>query len=250
MNWLLLRGLARDSRHWYEFPEYVEKMKGTQKVFAIDYLGVGSKNEEKSPLKISDYVEDMRDEWLKLKEENEGPWSVIGISMGGMMALDWCERHADDFEHAVLLNTSTSDSGKIYHRMSIEAMRTFSKLVFNKDHRERERKALSLTVKMKELSDDLLDAYAAYFEERPLNRVNFVRQLIAASHYRLPKKIKADILLLAGKQDKLANYKCSVEISKRLGATLELHEQAGHDLPIDDPEWIIKKIEEHYFDSK
>lgn len=225
-------------------------MKCSENVYALDYLGVGSKNKLASPLKIESYVDDLREDWLKLKNKHEGPWGVIGISMGGMMALDWSARFEDDFEKVVLLNTSTSDTAPIYRRMSVEAMMTFSKLIFNKNNREREKKALSLTVKMADLTDELLDAYAQYFEEKPLNRLNFLRQVFAASQYKLPKKIKSDVLVMAGKNDKLAHYICSVEIAKRLNAPLELHDQAGHDLPIDDPNWIIQKIEEHYFLSK
>lgn len=250
MNWLLLRGLARESRHWYKFPDYLHEIDETQNVFALDYLGVGTKNEEKSPLKISSYVDNLRDEWIELKQKHPGRWGVIGISMGAMMALDWCDRYEDDFEKLVLLNTSTRDTASIFHRLSFEAIGTFSKLIFNKDTRDREKKALSLTVKMKELPDDLLDAYAEFFEDRPLRRLNFLRQVFAASHYKLPKSIKAQTLVLAGKEDKLAHYKCSQEISKRLSVPLELHEQAGHDLPIDDPDWIIEMMRKHYFLSK
>lgn len=250
MNWLLLRGLARESRHWYKFPDHLHKIDETQNVFALDYLGVGSKNQKSSPLKISAYVDELREEWLELKGKYSGPWGVIGISMGAMMALDWCDRFEDDFENLIVMNTSTRDTANIFNRLSIEAIGTFSKLIFNKDTRDREKKALSLTVKMKELPDDLLDAYAEFFDDKPLKRTNFLRQVFAASHYTLPKSIKAKTLVLAGKEDKLAHYKCSQEISKKLNVPLELHEQAGHDLPIDDPDWIINMMKKHYFLSK
>ena len=209
-----------------------------------------SKNNSKSPLEINKYVQDLRHDWLRLKETNPGPWGVVGISMGGMMALDWCDKFCDDFKNCILINTSTSDTAPVHRRISFEAISTFSKLLFNKDNREREAKALSLTVKMKELPDHLLDAYAGFFEDKSLNRLNFIRQVFAASHFKLPQSVEASTLVLAGKQDKLAHFECSVEISKKLSAPLELHELAGHDLPIDDPDWIIEMIKKHYLESK
>ncbi len=250
MNWLLLRGLAREGRHWHTFPDKIKNLKGCENVFTIDYLGVGSKNEKKSPLKISQYVDDLRSEWLKMKEEHPGEWGVIAISMGGMMALDWTDRFEDDFTKTVLINTSTRDVAPVYRRLSFEAIGTFSKAIFNTNTRDREKNVLGLTVKMGEIDDELLDLYTDLFEDRPINRLNFLRQVFAASHYKLPKKVKTDTLVLAGKKDKLAHYQCSIEIAKRLNATLELHEQAGHDLPIDDPDWILKMITKHYFESK
>jgi hypothetical protein len=42
--------------------------------------------------------------------------------------------------------------------------------------------------------------------------------------------------------DRLAHESCSTAIASKLSVPLITHPDAGHDLPMDDPEWLISQF--------
>jgi len=52
------------------------------------------------------------------------------------------------------------------------------------------------------------------------------------------------VLLLAGQLDELVNAKCSRALAQRWRCAIRLHPTAGHDLPLDDGEWVSRQIRE------
>ncbi|MGB1477517.1 MAG: alpha/beta fold hydrolase, partial [Marinobacter salsuginis] len=51
-----------------------------------------------------------------------------------------------------------------------------------------------------------------------------------------------DALLLASRGDRIVHWRCSAALEERWQWTMKLHPDAGHDLPLDDPEWIIQQL--------
>ena len=56
-------------------------------------------------------------------------------------------------------------------------------------------------------------------------------------------------LVLAATGDRLVSYHCSEAIARRLGLAIQVHrgegnEAAGHDLPIDAPDWVCSRMNE------
>jgi pimeloyl-ACP methyl ester carboxylesterase len=49
-------------------------------------------------------------------------------------------------------------------------------------------------------------------------------------------------LLLASQTDHLVNVICSTTLAQRWQCALHLHPSAGHDLPLDDGDWVITHI--------
>ena len=58
MQWLLLRGLAREQAHWIDFPEIFEKIVPDAKVHCLDLPGVGTERDRPSPLNVPAIVDD------------------------------------------------------------------------------------------------------------------------------------------------------------------------------------------------
>ena len=50
MNWLFLRGLARDARHWGPFPHIFEERVPEAKVFTLDLAGMGTERRRNAPI--------------------------------------------------------------------------------------------------------------------------------------------------------------------------------------------------------
>ncbi len=95
MRWLLIRGLSRDARHWGSFPQTFAEELGVE-VKTIDPPGFGTQIARTSPSTIAEITDDIRD------RANIGgdDWSILGISLGGMVTLDWIARYPNDFQRA------------------------------------------------------------------------------------------------------------------------------------------------------
>jgi len=52
-----------------------------------------------------------------------------------------------------------------------------------------------------------------------------------------------DVLILSSKQDRLVHVSCSLAIASRWKCPAQLHPMAGHDLVLDDPNWVIEKVQ-------
>ena len=52
----------------------------------------------------------------------------------------------------------------------------------------------------------------------------------------------AAVLLLASQNDHLVNSRCSLAIADAWHCALALHPDAGHDLPLDAPQWVIEQV--------
>ncbi|MGZ5183361.1 MAG: alpha/beta fold hydrolase, partial [Ramlibacter sp.] len=72
---------------------------------------------------------------------------------------------------------------------------------------------------------------------------NALRQLWAAARYRAPDRPPAvPLLLLASAGDRLVHPSCSARLADRWEVPLRLHPWAGHDLPLDDPAWVLDHV--------
>lgn len=245
-NWLFLRGLARESRHWGELPSLFESLNSEVKVHFLDLPGAGKNNHMSSPLSIDKYTDKLRLEWFKLRAKFGGDWGIMAISMGGMIGMDWCSRFPHDFNSLVLINSSGSNLSPIYHRLSFEALGIIFQLFLKEDLKEREKRILTLTTTLRPISEKLIENYVLISKEISFKRINFLRQIYAAARFKVPNKLEQKILLLAAKKDRLAHYKCTEALAKHLEAPYFIHKSAGHDLPLDDPHWIIEKVESFF----
>src|SRR5438552_440235 len=95
-RWLLLRGLAREQRHWGRFrPELSARLPPGAEIHCLDLPGTGTEHLRGSPANIAAIAEDVRERWLGLR--GEGPWGLLAVSLGGMVAMEWCAAHPADF---------------------------------------------------------------------------------------------------------------------------------------------------------
>jgi pimeloyl-ACP methyl ester carboxylesterase len=243
-RWLFLRGLAREQRHFGAFPQRFAATLGVD-VLCLDLPGFGTEADRVSPSTIDAIADDVRDRWGKAAGGSIGHrrrWSILGVSLGGMVALSWCARFATDFERCVVVNTSAADLSPPWHRLRPGSWPTVLR-AFLQAPSARERALLALTVHG-DAGDRgaLAEAFAAYFLERPPSRRSAWRQLLAASTSSLPATVAVPTLVLASEADRLVSWRCSARIAAELGAPLHVHPTAGHDLPQDDPEWLCARV--------
>jgi len=71
-NWLILRGLAREQRHWGPFVDIFEAKVPGSRVHTLDLPGVGTECQRDSPATVAGIVSDLRERLSPLREAYEG----------------------------------------------------------------------------------------------------------------------------------------------------------------------------------
>ncbi len=239
MRWLLLRGFTREQRHWGEFPDIMAESLGEQ-VVCIDAPGFGTEAERRSPYSIQAITDDVRARFAEIRGDDE--WSVLGISLGGMLTLDWCARYPEDFVRSVVVNSAAANVSRPWDRFSVPALKQLvgSRFLSPEDA---ERAVLNISSNRKDLDfDSLSETFAEWNAERHPSRASIAGQAIAAASFRAAPKLNVPLLVLSSRGDRLVSYRCSEGLAERFDAPLQLHDTAGHDLALDDPDWICQQI--------
>lgn len=241
MDWLLLRGLARESGHWGGLIERLRRARPGDSFHTLDLPGTGLNNHLRSPATIAEN----RQFVIGASAHLPRPLTLLGMSLGGMVALDWAQNRPKDCAALVLINSS-SDMSPPWQRLLPHNWPAIVQLLLNPDPERREMKILGLTS-----NGSLCKTVAGEWLEiqrlRPVSTSNVVRQLYAASRFSPAASAPpVPVLLLASRQDRLVSWHCSEALSRAWQCPMALHEGAGHDLPLDDPDWLISQLNAHF----
>lgn len=237
-TWVFLRGLAREARHWGDFPARFRATCGGD-ILVPDLPGNGRLWAETSPTRVEDMVEACRH---RLREQGKvPPYYLLGLSMGGMVAVAWARRHPEECLGVVLINTSLRPHGRLHERLHPGAMTALLRMSATGGV-ERERAILELTsARAAELRHVLTD-WSDWARECPVSRGNALRQLFAAARFSAPEKPEAPLLILAGARDRMVHPACSRRLAHAWNTDFALHPTAGHDLPLDDGDWVANEV--------
>lgn len=241
-RWVLLRGLTRESRHWGAFPAALQRACDAAEVLTPDLPGSGLLHGRRSPARIEDMVECYRSE-LQARLMPP-PYRLCALSLGAMVAVQWAHRHAGEIEAMVLMNTSLRPINPFFRRLRPRAYADALRLaLLGNDAEQRERIILRRTSRMRQDDPTLLGAWADLRRQCPVSRGNAWRQLLAAWRYRAPASPpRVPTLILCGAGDQLVNPRCSAQIARRWDLPILTHPDAGHDLSLDAPDWVVRQI--------
>jgi len=241
-TWLLLRGWAREARHWGRFPDELRAALPGADVRTLDLPGNGRLHERRSPATVPGMVDALRE----LQAPRGERYCLLGLSMGAMVCIDWTLRYPGEVQACVLLNTSLRPFSRFYERLRPAAYGTILRgALFEPDAARREASILRLTSATASADAAIAAAWAGYADERPVSRANVLRQLIAAARYRVPDIARrAPVLLLAGARDRLVNPNCSARLARAWSVPLAVHPSAGHDLTLDAGPWVAAQVKE------
>ncbi|MDF0749362.1 alpha/beta hydrolase [Marinobacter sp. 71-i] len=238
MHWILLRGLTREQSHWGAFPRMLEEAFPGHRFHLVDLPGTGVHYKDPSP----DNIAAIRDKVRHSVSHIPAPYSLLGLSMGGMVALDWSQHAPEgEIQNLVLINTSSGFSPP-WRRMRPGAWPRIARLLARRELFDREADILRLTCN-RPVSLDTTKHWYSIQRQRPVGIGNAYAQLKSAASFKpLPQRPLPDALLLASRGDRIVHWTCSEVLEQRWQWTLKVHPSAGHDLPLDDPEWIIHQI--------
>jgi pimeloyl-[acyl-carrier protein] methyl ester esterase len=244
VDFYLLRGLGRESAHWGNFLEKLKKHKYVNKVICLDLPGTGIYYQEQSPSTIHEIAQFCMQNIVETGHDK----IILAISLGGMVALELLNDQKNKFKKAYIINSSIANLSPFYHRLQLSALRQFYKMAISKNLKEKELECLKMVSRAEESWEQLSENFAQVAQERPVHILNIVKQLLAASRYKVKKdKPHTPIILINSMGDSMVNPDCSLKLAEHWNLPLYTHPSAGHDLPLDAPEWLIKILEESLF---
>lgn len=243
-NWILLRGLARESAHWGAFVPLLQSTFPDAQITLLDLPGTGCFYRETSPHTIKAITDRVRRHAFD-QGFIDRPVTILALSLGAMVAWEWMRSYPEDICGAILMNTSFADLSPFYQRLRWQNYIDFVALLMTRDLHNRESKILRLTSNRRNRDEQITQAWEKIQIERPISLKNSLRQIVAAASYRPDNiKPKPPVLLLNGQGDRLVAPACSEAIHKKWN--LELHRRigAGHDLTLDDGAWVALQLKE------
>ena len=131
-NWILLRGLARESAHWGAFVPLLQSTFPDAQVTLLDLPGTGCFYQETSQGTIKAITDRLRHYAL----ENgfiQQPATILALSLGAMVAWEWMRSYPEDICGATLMNTSFADLSPFYQRLRWQSYKNFVALTMTRN---------------------------------------------------------------------------------------------------------------------
>lgn len=238
--WIFIRGLGRHALHWDPFLREFKRHFPQDEVELLDLRGNGTLSHSPSCLSIPENMRDLRSRSELLKKH--GSVYLMTISLGSMIGVEWARTFPQEIAGLVTINTSDRGTSPFYERMKPKNyLRILGVMGHAPSNQDIERTILEMTTQDPKYKKELMQSFAKI---PPTTRSNFVRQLIAASRYEFPDhKPKTEILMLCSDGDQLVSSECTKRIAQMWTLKPHVHPTAGHDLPLEAPEWICQEVE-------
>jgi pimeloyl-ACP methyl ester carboxylesterase len=243
MNWLFLRGLARERRHWHDFPDLFAARRARDRVYLLDVAGVGTEHHVRPRPTLEWLARDLGQRLERLPVAEEG-WSLVGLSLGGMLCLELCRLYPDRIRQAVIINSSSRLS-PLAARLRPSALARLLRVIGSREPRRREHLLLQLTSTLPAAErHGFAERAAAFAVDAPVRRSTVVQQLVAAARFHPPDpgSLRTRLLFLASRNDALVHPSCTRDLVRHYDGSFAEHASAGHDLPLDDPAWLCERL--------
>ncbi len=236
---LLIRGLTREQRHWGQFRPLLSGAMANP-VLSFDFAGCGLLYQERSPCSISALRQSVRAQLQRAPEFN-GQVHLVAISLGAMLAADWAAQYPQEVASLCLINSSARPLSPFYQRLRWQNYpRLLAGIVAGV--KAREQLILQLTSAKPAQHGDIVARWQLWQQQRPVTTLNALRQLWAASRFSVPPTLQCPTLLLSSLGDKLVSPQCSAVLARYWQASHLQHPWAGHDLPLDDANWLVAQL--------
>ncbi|MBB1440409.1 alpha/beta hydrolase [Shewanella sp. SG41-4] len=251
---VLLRGLMRDSRHWYGFDQRLAQH--SVNVISVDLPGNGLLVNQPSPGKMQDYCDAV---WQQIDAAllkhgmlpSQVKLVLVGLSMGGMLALAMAAQCRSRVQHVVLINSSAANLSAWYKRFQCFGLMTSLVVVFARALRASlsnqvdndkshwlEATVLDFTSRHLGQSLEVINAWSILRLQCHTSFINGLRQLYASARFHSPELNDIPVSVIVANQDKLAHPKCSEQLAVFYQTQLHKIDDCGHDASLDQPQQL------------
>lgn len=245
-----LRGLTRGNIHWGSFPDVLKRVAPDIHFLTLEMAGNGSRADEISDSRPEKVIEDFRHQLQKWKKGHpefaSSKLNVLGISLGGMLSLKWAELYPEEIDQLFVVNSSLKQLSSFNQRLIPKNYFGIIKVLSFGSVEKQEQLILSLTSNNLAKTSSYLPSYILRGEEKPFRLLNFFRQIILASRIKIEKPLLSKPIFFVSQNDRLVNSSCSHDLKKKFEGYIYENSLAGHDLSLDQPDWLAQKIKEFH----
>lgn len=231
---ILLRGLGRNRRHWLGFDDLMAR---NFQIISCDNRGFGR---SRSKLTLSTTMYDFaRDLIAILDKEGIQKAHLMGVSLGGMIAMATSISHPDRILSQTIINSSIG--GQMNLRITPRALYTILRWSGNRDRLSEQLAEILVSPKFTQDGRlKMIDEWKMIERESPTVAWNVLVQLLAAVRFHPQKELQnlhTPTLVVYGADDALCPNENSFRIHQLIpGSRLVKIEDSGHELMTDKPE--------------
>ena len=238
---LLIRGLSRSSRYWYDLRPLLEPR---FRVLVMDNRGVGRTDAPPPGFSTADMADDCA---AVLNQSGVHRAHVFGISLGGMIAQHLALRHPGRVDRLIL--GATTMGGRRRAPVPLRAVLAFLQAArMSVAEQIRSTSPWVLDAEALARRPEIVDEWVAIAESEPRNKASLFGQLLAAGLHDASEhihRIASPTLVITGDRDRLIPMRNSEDLARSIpGATLRILPGGGHDFPTEQPENVVRVIEE------
>lgn len=228
---IFLHGFPFDKTMW---KNQFEELKSSNRVIAIDIRGFGKSIDEKTPLSIDLFSDDLVAFMDKLKIKKA---ILCGLSMGGYISLNTIKRFPERFDALILCDTqciADTPEGKENRYKTIEQIKLKGTTSFNEKFLKSVFHPDSSTDK-KEIIENLRSVVFANSKEILIAGLTALAERFETCSSL--NDIHIPTLIICGRQDQLTPLAQSEFMHKHIaGSSLKVIENAGHVSNLEQPE--------------
>jgi pimeloyl-ACP methyl ester carboxylesterase len=233
---VLIQGLGLSSRFWFDIPGRVARH---YRAVVLDNRGVGRSDKPFGPYSMGLMAGDVL---AVMDAAGFAAATIVGISLGGMIAQHVAVRHPERVTGLVLLATTPGlPHGTL---PSLEVLAALVSLPFARPGTAAAFARLLLPQSLMPRARELLSRWPAALRKDPVSPTVFVAQLAAAAGHSMGwrlKEIRCPTVVVAGAEDVLIPPSNSRVLARRIpGAVLEIIPGVGHAVPLLD-ETVVEK---------
>lgn len=223
---LLLCGIGAKRQGWYK---QLPVLGARFRTLALDYRDVGDSDQATEPYTIGDVAEDVHELTQTLGIERA---SLIGISMGGFVALELALRYPDLVEKLILVVTSAG--GPTHVSTSPEIMRLLLPGDEDVETGEGARRVCTAVAApgFAERHPEEIETFVEIARHRPMTKAAYLRQLQANRGHDVSGKLErigAPTLVIHGDVDPLVPVENGRYLAERIrDAELIVYPDTGH----------------------
>lgn len=227
---IFLHGFPFDKSMWRGQLEF---LKNAYRLIACDIRGFGKSTDERSPLSMSLFADDLIEFMDKLEIDKA---VICGLSMGGFITLNAAKRYPERFEALILCDTQCiADTPEVKEKRlkTIEQIEAegvtnfnegFIKSVFHQDS----------LVSKQELVEDLRKV--VFNNSQHIIIQGLLALAVRTETCSTLDKIRIPTLIICGREDEVTPLKQSEYLKDNiLGSTLKVIENAGHVSNLEQP---------------
>lgn len=239
---VLLQGLGLSSRFWFDVPELLASDPTSPRhVLAIDNRGTGRSDKPRRLWTMGTMADDVI---AVLDHAGVEKAFVVGISMGGMIALQVALRHPSRVRGLVLFATT---AGFLLGALPpAGAVRRLLTLPLGGPRAARNLTRLLLPESKWERAHEILREWPKAMRDHPTKTRTFAAHLFAASTHLVTRRlhsIQCPTLVVAGSHDALIPLQNAKVLAKHIPhAELEVIEETGHAIFAEDRDLVRRMV--------